>query len=169
MIRCTGSGSGGGQRSCLIFIKAAGAEIAYFAPFYAGIRRLAPRRRPINRTMSLVRRFVIALVAVAVTAMPASAGFAAPVKASQNASAEMAATMAADCQHGGAMPAEHHGPKPANDCASMASCAAICFNYAGTAVPSVPLPSNVSRLPPVRASTFVASRIGSPPFRPPRV
>ncbi len=121
--------------------------------------------------MSLVRSVLIAMVAIAVTAMPAGAGFIAPVKASDNASTEMvaAAAIPSDCEHGGAMPADHHGPKPGHDCASMASCAATCFNYAGTAVPSVPLPSNVSRLPPVRATAFVPSRLGSPPFRPPRI
>lgn len=122
--------------------------------------------------MSLVRTILVALIAVAVAAMPASAGFVLAVSASENASAHAvhamdAAAIPAHCDHH--MPPFDPGSKPTKDCTSMAACAAHCFNYSGTVVPAITPVPTASRLQSIAPAGLVASTIGSPPFRPPRV
>lgn len=131
--------------------------------------------------MSVARTILVALIAVAVAAMPASTGFMLAGKASENApthavpviqhviqiAAIHPAAMPADCDHH--MPPSDPGSKPTEDCASMAACVAHCFSYSGTVVPVITPAPIGSRLQPVAAAGLVTSRIGSPPFRPPRV
>jgi hypothetical protein len=98
-----------------------------------------------------------------VAVLPLAGGAAAAVKP-----AEVAATepMHDGCDHGS--PGDE-ASKAVNDCASMAACAVKCFNYAGTVLPDAvigPVGSNVHL---VRDADLVASQIGNPPFRPPRV
>jgi hypothetical protein len=119
--------------------------------------------------VSIVRTILAVVISVSVAVMPAAAGAMPVAKSSPNGISELApfATMPDDCQHH-ASPG-HHGSKAADDCASMAACAVKCFNYAGTDLPGIALVPTASRLQPVAAGGVVASKIGSPPFRPPRV
>ncbi len=107
------------------------------------------------------------MIAVSVAVMPATAGIMPTAKASQTAVAHDMAGMPADCEHHA--PARDSGQKSADNCASMAACAASCFNYAGTVVPAVAPAPTASRPQPIAAAGQLVSRIGSPPFRPPRI
>jgi hypothetical protein len=117
----------------------------------------------------IVRTILAVVVAVSVAVLPATAGTLPVAKASESQATEVAlsAAMPVDCDHHA--PARDRGSKAADDCAAMAACAASCFNYAGTVVPEVALVPTASRLQPVAATDLVVSKIGTPPFRPPRV
>jgi hypothetical protein len=119
--------------------------------------------------VSIVRTILAAVISVSVAVMPAAAGAMSVAKSIQNGVSDVApsATMPDDCDHH-ASPA-HRGSKAPDDCASMAACAAKCFNYTGTVLPSIALAPTASRLQPMAAAGFVVSKIDSPPFRPPRV
>ena len=126
-------------------------------------------RRPGRQPVSIVRTILAAVISVSVAVMPAAAGAVPVARSIQNGISEVApsAAMPDDCDH---HPAPgHRGSKAADDCASMAACAAKCFNYTGTVLPSIALAPTASRLQPVAAARFVVSKIDSPPFRPPRV
>jgi hypothetical protein len=117
----------------------------------------------------IVRTILAVVVAVSVAVLPATAGALPAAKASETSVVEVAlsAAMPVDCDHHA--PARDRGSRAADDCATMAACAASCFNYAGTVVPGVAPVPTASRLQPVVATALVVSKIGSPPFRPPRV
>lgn len=117
--------------------------------------------------MSIARTILAAVISVSVAVMPAAAGAIPVAKPIQNGVSEVAPSMPDDCDHH-ASPA-HRGSKAVDDCASMAACAAKCFNYTGTVLPSIALAPTASRVQPVAAAGFVVSKIDSPPFRPPRV
>ena len=126
-------------------------------------------RRPGRQPVSIVRTILAAVISVSVAVMPAAAGAVPVAKSLQNAVSEVApsATVPDDCDHHAAP--GHRGSKAADDCASMAACAAHCFNYTGTVLPSIALAPTASRSQPVAAAGFVVSKIDNPPFRPPRV
>jgi hypothetical protein len=117
----------------------------------------------------IVRAILAVVVAVSVAVLPATAGAVRAAQASERSVAEAAlsAAMPVDCDH--EAPARDRGSRPADDCATMAACAANCFNYAGTVVPEIAPVPTASRLQPIAATDLVVSKIGSPPFRPPRV
>jgi hypothetical protein len=107
------------------------------------------------------------LLAVAVAAMPATAGAVTAAAASGAGATAHVDAMPADCPHHRA-PADR-GSKGTDDGAGLASCAAHCFNYAGTAVPSIAMRLRASPLAPLLDTGRIASNLAAPPFRPPRI
>ena len=113
-------------------------------------------------TVRIGRAIIAGLIGLSVATLPMAAGFTAGVPTS--AATEISAS---DCDH-------HHSPpsdttqKGADGC--MAACALNCFNFTATSLSGIVFspPASVV-LKPVRTRINVASRIGSPPFRPPRV
>jgi hypothetical protein len=104
---------------------------------------------------------VALLVALSVAMLPFASGVSVPGSIDILASG----SMPDGCDH--AAPGD--ASKAGGDCASMAACAAKCFNYAGTLVPeTAAVPIGLSVLP-IPDSDLVVSQIGNPPFRPPRV
>src|SRR3974390_1593910 len=119
--------------------------------------------------MRLIRTILIAVIAISVAAVPSTAGFVLAAKASEGAIGHTVgmSSMPTGCEHH--RPAAERGSRPSADCDSMAACAANCFNYAGTVVPAVAPGPTAARLQPIAAAGLVASNIGHPPFRPPRI
>jgi hypothetical protein len=115
-------------------------------------------------TMRIGRIIFVVLVGLSVATLPAALGFAAGAPTMEMAAS---ATMP-DCDH------QHHVPgdptqKTVHDCACMAACALKCFNFTALTFSGIIFSSPASAaLMPVRASNAVSSRMGSPPFRPPR-
>ncbi len=104
------------------------------------------------------------LVALSVATLPAAAGFAAGGKSMD---VVTASGMTPDCDHHQAPSDKTH--KTMDDGACMAACAVGCFNVTATGLSDFSFSSPVSTaLKPVLADPHVASRMGSPPFRPPR-
>jgi hypothetical protein len=104
------------------------------------------------------------VVALSVAATPVAAGFTTGGKAlAPSVSADVP-----DCEH-------HHGqpndttPKSTDGCDCMAGCALKCFTTTVVSFSSLSFSLSPSvALKPVRMENKVASRMGSPPFRPPR-
>jgi hypothetical protein len=115
-------------------------------------------------TARIGRAIFAVLIGLSVATLPMAAGFAAGVPTS--AATEVSAS---DCDH------HHNAPsdttqKAADDCACMAACALNCFNFTATSFSGIVFsPPASAVLKPVRTRINVASRMGSPPFRPPRV
>jgi hypothetical protein len=116
-------------------------------------------------TLRIGRIIIAMLISLSVATLPATAGFAVNVLTASK--MPPSATMP-DCDH------HHKAPsgqtqKIIDNCASMAACALTCFNFTGTVLSGfVYLPPSSTALKPVRISARVSSRMGSPPFRPPR-
>jgi hypothetical protein len=73
-----------------------------------------------------------------------------------------------DCDHHHGMPSDTT-QKTTDDGACMATCALHCFNFTGLNVSGIAFSAPVvAALKPVRLKNKVTSRMGSPPFRPPR-
>ena len=110
----------------------------------------------------LGRTIFAVLIGVSVALLPATAGFAANAAAAPDAA--VVKTMV-DCDHHRTGPDKH----AINDHACMAACALSCFGIAATGDSGIALspPAGVS-LKPARSSDAMSSRMGSPPFRPPR-
>src|SRR5262245_42225065 len=110
-------------------------------------------------------RFILAcLITLSVAALPAAAAgaFTAEAKSSDVA---MSSSMP-DCCDRESLPCD----KPAGDlgpCATF-SCMAKCFSYVGAPSPGVLVPVKTADQP-RRTIDLVLLKIGSPPFRPPRV
>lgn len=119
--------------------------------------------------MKIVRTILALLIAISVAALPATAGVMPAVGSSDMVVTRAAVTsvMSVNCEHHA--PVRDHGSKTSNDCASMAACAASCFNYTGTVVPVIAPTSTTSRLQLPPADRLAMSNLGTPPFRPPRV
>ncbi len=133
---------------------------------------IRPRERnfPSKRqAVSIIRTILVALIALSVAVLPAAGGMMPAAKQGGTLRSEQAssAAMPVDCQH--SVPVRDHGSKPLNDCAGMASCAVNCFSYAGTTVPVIALAPTCSTPHPIIEAGVAMSKIGSPPFRPPRV
>lgn len=113
-----------------------------------------------------IGRITIAiLISLSVATLPATAGFAVNVLP---ASKMPTSVTMPDCDHHDKAPSGQT-QKTTDNCASMAACALTCFNFTGTALSAfVYLPPSSTALKPVRTSTHVSSRMGNPPFRPPR-
>jgi len=105
------------------------------------------------------------LIGLSVAILPATIGFAAGVTTAIKMSAAGATP---DCNH------HHNAPsgdtqKTADDSACMAGCALNGFNFVAPSFAGIALTSSVaSTLGPVRMTSGAPSRMGSPPFRPPR-
>jgi hypothetical protein len=105
------------------------------------------------------------LVALSVATLPAANGFAAGMTPAMEMSASI--TMP-DCDHHHAAPS-NKTQKTGDDCGCMAACALTCFSFTATGFSGIAFSSPASAaLKPVRTNTHVSSRMGSPPFRPPR-
>ena len=104
------------------------------------------------------------VVALSVAALPATAGFAAGNKAKD---ATVSVAMP-DCEH------HRHAPAPqkqntADDGACVTACTLSCFGFTATGTSAIAVsPPASAALKPVRTSSNISSRMGSPPFRPPR-
>lgn len=116
-------------------------------------------------TLRIGRTIFAVLITLSVAVLPAAAGFATGGKIA----AVSVSEAVPDCDH-------HHYSLPsdtkqknADDCASMAGCALKCFNFTELAISGIVFSSPVSaELKPVHRCGDVSSRMGSPPFRPPR-
>jgi len=118
-----------------------------------------------DMTPRIGRTIFAVLIGLSVATLPAATGFA----ASAATATEMLASKAMpDCDH------HHNAPsdktqKTAGDCACMAACALTCFSFTAPGFSGITFSSPASAaLKPVRTSTNVSSRMGSPPYRPPR-
>jgi hypothetical protein len=118
-----------------------------------------------DMTLRIGRTIFAVLIGLSVATLPAATGFA----ASAATATEMSASKAMpDCDH------HHNAPsdktqKTAGDCACMAACALTCFSFTAPGFSGITFSSLASAtLKPVRTSTNVSSRMGSPPYRPPR-
>ena len=115
--------------------------------------------------MRIGRAIFAVLISVSVAMLPATIGFAASVATAAEISA---ATAMPDCDH------HHNAPdnkthKAVNGGACMADCAISCFGFTATGYFGISFSSPVSDvLKPVRVSDAISSRMGKPPFRPPR-
>lgn len=117
-------------------------------------------------TLRIGRTIIAILISLSVATLPATAGFAANVPATSKVSAPVAMP---DCDHHHKVPSGQT-QKIIDNCASMAACALTCFNFTGTPLSGfVYLPLSSTALKPVRITAHVSSRMGSPPFRPPRI
>ena len=118
-----------------------------------------------NMTLRIGRTIFAVLISLAVATLPATTGFAAHVATATEMSASK---VMPDCDH------HHNAPsdktkKTAGDCACLAACALTCFSFTAPGFSGITFsPPASAALKPVHASTDVSSRMGSPPFRPPR-
>jgi hypothetical protein len=112
------------------------------------------------------RTIIAIIISLSVASLPAAIGIA----ASAPSATEMSASAAMpDCEHHRRTAPADKTQKIADDSACMASCALHCFNYTASVFSGIVFSSPASAaLKPVRTSDNVASRMGSPPFRPPR-
>ena len=118
-----------------------------------------------NMTLRIGRTIFAVLVSLAVATLPAATGFAANVATATKMSASKAMP---DCDHHRQAPSDKT-KKTAGDCACMANCALTCFSFTAPGFSGITFsPPASAALKPVHASTDVSSRMGSPPFRPPR-
>jgi len=121
-----------------------------------------------NMTLRIGRAIFAVLIGLSVAMLPAATAFAAHVV---TATEMLAAEEMPDCDHH-----QHHHSAPsdktqktAGDCACMAACALTCFGFTAPGFSAVIFLSPAgAALKPVRKDTNVSSRMGSPPFRPPR-
>jgi len=118
-----------------------------------------------DMTLRIGRTIFAVLIGLSVATLPAATGFAANAATATEMSASKAMP---DCDH------HHNAPsdktqKTAGDCACMAACALTCFSFTAPGFSGITFSSPASAaLKPVRTSTNVSSRMGSPPYRPPR-
>ena len=104
------------------------------------------------------------VIALSVAVMPAAAGFATGGKATEQA----VSVTVPDCEHHNDQP-NNTTQKSTDGCDSMAGCALKCFTTAVVSFSSLAFSSSPSvALEPVRMESKVTSRMGNPPFRPPR-
>jgi uncharacterized protein involved in copper resistance len=121
-----------------------------------------------NMTLRIGRAIFAVLIGLSVAMLPAATAFAAHVATATEMSAAEAMP---DCDHH-----QHHHNAPsdktqktAGDCACMAACALTCFSFTAPGFSGITFSSPASTaLKPVRTVTNVSSRMGSPPYRPPR-
>ena len=114
-------------------------------------------------TARIGRAIFAVLIGLSVATLPMAAGFAAHVPTT--AATEVSAS---DCDR------HHNAPsdttqKAADDCACMAACALNCFNFTATSFFGIVYSPTSAPLKLVRTRINVTSRMGNPPFRPPRV
>jgi hypothetical protein len=110
------------------------------------------------------RAILATFVALSVAMLPIAAGFV----ASSQAVAAPAVMSMPDCIHHHAMPSDPTQKAP-DGCDTMAACALKCFNMTADTYSSLAYSSSPSaKLEPVRMDNKFVSRMGSPPFRPPR-
>jgi hypothetical protein len=116
-------------------------------------------------TIRIGRTIIAVLLGLSVATLPAAGGFAASSKTMETSVSE---TMP-DCNHHHNLPSDKT-QKTADDGACMAACALSCFNFTAPGFAGIAFSQPASAaLMPVRASIHVSSRMGSPPFRPPRI
>ena len=116
-------------------------------------------------TLRVGRIIIAILISMSVASLPATAGFAAnvPTESKMPASVTMP-----DCSHNDKAQSGQT-QKTTDNFASRAACALTCFNFTGTPLSGFVLPPSSAALKLVRIGAHVSSRMGSPPFRPPRI
>ena len=108
------------------------------------------------------RAILAVVIALSVAILPATAGFA----AGGNTAEVSASALAPDCDHHHDIP-NNTTQKSKDGC--VAGCALKCFTTAVVSFSSLVFSSSPSvAVEPVRMESKVTSRIGNPPFRPPR-
>ena len=111
------------------------------------------------------RTILAIVVATSVVMLPATGGFAAGSKAMELTVSESVP----DCAHDHDLP-NNTTQKRTDGCDSMAGCALKCFTITEVSFSSVSfLPAANTALVHIRTSDNISSRMGSPPFRPPRI
>jgi hypothetical protein len=119
----------------------------------------------LNMIGRIGRAIFAVLIGLSIAMLPATIGFAAGVATATEISASKAMP---DCDH------HHNAPdiqthKAINGSACMADCALSCFGFTATGYSGISFSSPASAaLKPVRVSDAISSRMGKPPFRPPR-
>jgi hypothetical protein len=104
------------------------------------------------------------IIALSVAILPATAGFA----AGGNTAEVSASALAPDCDQRHDIP-NNTTQKSTDGCDSMAGCALKCFTASIVGISGLTFSSSPSvAVEPVRMESKVTSRIGNPPFRPPR-
>lgn len=114
--------------------------------------------------MRISRAIFAVLIGLSVAMLPATIGVAA---GATTATKFFASQAIVDCDH------HHTAPsgktQKADDSLCIAGCALNYFNYAATGFSGIAVSLPISAvLKPVRVSENISSRMGSPPFRPPR-
>jgi hypothetical protein len=116
-------------------------------------------------TTRIGRAIFAVLIGLSIAMLPATIGFAAGVATATEISAAKAMP---DCDHHNKAP-DIQTHKAINGGACMADCAFSCFGFTATGYSGIAFSSPVSDvLKPIRVSDAISSRMGSPPFRPPR-
>jgi len=110
------------------------------------------------------RAIFAVLIGLSVAMLPATIGFAAGATTATEISAAKAMP---DCEHHHNAPASQPH-KAISDSACMSGCALSCFGFTAEYF-GISFSSPVSdALKPARVSDAISSRMGKPPFRPPR-
>ncbi|MBI4365865.1 MAG: hypothetical protein HY543_03505 [Deltaproteobacteria bacterium] len=109
------------------------------------------------------RAFCAVLIGVSVATLPATMGFSAVAAVATEINATMAMP---DCDHRHNPPANQ--PRKAINGACLADCALSCFGFTVTGYSGISFSPVHDALKPVRVSDAIFSRMGNPPFRPPR-
>lgn len=116
--------------------------------------------------MGAGRTILTMILALAVAILPAVGG---AVSVAKSVESSVSASIEDCCEHHG-MPCEsEHGHGMMDDCASMAACAAHCFNFAGSTAYDMPYAPIEAALVTSFTNPAVVSYIDPPPFPPPRV
>ena len=113
--------------------------------------------------MKITRVIFALLIAVSVVVLPAAGSTGAVMKSTD--AANMAAMEDMDCCPHKVNPCD----KAMDGCASMATCALMCFTFPGATSSLVMFPLPVAQLNPALGQSPFNPQTGSPPFRPPRV
>lgn len=106
------------------------------------------------------------ILALAVAVLPAVGGAVSVAKAVES---SVSASAEDCCEHHGMPCDQGHSHGAMDDCASMAACAAHCFNFTGVSAAGVFYAPVEAALVTSFTSPAVASHSDPPPFPPPRV
>jgi hypothetical protein len=116
--------------------------------------------------MRYVRLILACLIALSVATLPAVAAAGAFAAVAKSAEPAVSSPMPDCCDH--EMPPCDNHVTDMGLCGTM-GCMAKCFSYVGAASPGVPLAPIEASVQPSWTADPVLLKIGSPPFRPPRV
>ncbi len=114
--------------------------------------------------MRTARTILAFLIILSVATLPVTSGAVGALKSADMTETAVMADMP-DCCPGKINPCD----KAMGDCQSMATCALKCFSFLGTSFSTVAIPLSLASLCHYSAASPLYSRLGSPPFRPPRV
>jgi hypothetical protein len=116
--------------------------------------------------MGVSRTILTMILALAVAILPAVGGAVSVAKAAE---ASITAPVQDCCEHHGGSCDQQPGHGMMDDCASMAACAAHCFNFTGLSAAEISYVPVGAVLVMNAAGPVVASHTDPPPFPPPRI